>query len=421
MSEASGGVRVAPEPRLERARLLGIFASWRLQAYGYTLAAFYLACLVYVYWLGAWLVNPSGVPVYHDFTNIWVAGTQALHGNAAAVYDQAAQMKAQEALVGAGHAVFSNWPYPPIYLLFLAPLGALSYVPAFITWQLVTLLGCVLAVYVIVQRREAIALVLASPFAICNILTGQSGFVTAMLLGASLLFLKNRPVLAGVFIGCLVYKPQFGILLPLALVAASEWRAFVSAAVTVLILTGASILAFGSGPWVAFPEQLVAQAIGTVFGNTSNEWGYFQTVYGLIRYLDLGPALAWLAQGLATSGTAVILWFVWRSSVRYALKAAALSAAALIATPYAYGYDLTAIVIPFAFLASDQLDRGMLKGEQTIMLGLFAASFSVLLAAGRSPIGVLITLMLFYLILRRAFGDLRRFAAGHGLLCTSDA
>ena len=163
MSEASGGVRVAPEPRLERARLLGIFASWRLQAYGYTLAAFYLACLVYVYWLGAWLVNPSGVPVYHDFTNIWVAGTQAMHGNAAAVYDQAAQMKAQEALVGAGHAVFSTWPYPPIYLLFLAPLGALSYVPAFITWQLVTLLGCVLAVYVIVQRREAIALVLASP------------------------------------------------------------------------------------------------------------------------------------------------------------------------------------------------------------------------------------------------------------------
>jgi len=155
---------------------------------------------------------------------------------------------------------------------------------------------------------------------------------------------------------------------------------------------------------MAFPGELAAQASGTVFGNASNQWGYFQTVYGLIRYLDHGPILAWLAQGLATSGTAVILWFVWRSSVRYPLKAATLSAAVLIATPYAFGYDMAAIVIPFAFLARDQIDRGMLKGEQTIMLGLFVASFSVLPAAGRSPIGALITLMLFYLILRRAFG-----------------
>ena len=410
-----GSDRVGPEPRPEAPRLLGIFASWRLQAYGYTLATFYAACMVYVYWLGAWLVSARGVPLYHDFTNIWVAATEALHGKAAAVYDQAAQMKAQEALVGAGQAVFSTWPYPPIYLLFLAPLGALSYVPAFITWQSATLLGCVAVLYFIVHRREAIALVLASPFTVCNVLTGQSGFVTTTLLGGSLLFLDRRPVLAGVFIGCLTYKPQFGILLPLALAAANQWRAFVSTAVTALILTGASIAAFGTGPWIAFPEQLAAHAGGTVFGSATNEWGYFQTVYGLIRYLDGGPALAWLAQGLTTSGIAVIVWLIWRSPVRYPLKAATLSAAALIATPYAFGYDLAAIAIPFAFLARDQIDRGLLKGEQVILLGLFAASVLVLPTAGRLPIAALIMLTLFCLISRRALGDLRSRAALLGL------
>jgi glycosyl transferase family 87 len=407
------GVGVDVRGQLPSLRLLSVFASWRLQAYGYTLAAFYVACLVYVYCLGLWLVNPSGVPLYHDFTNIWVAATQAFHGKAAAVYDQAAQLKAQEALVGAGQAVFSTWPYPPIYLLFLAPLGALSFVPAFMTWQLATLLGCLVVIYFIVRRPEAIALTLASPFTVCNVLTGQSGFVTTMLLGAALLFFERRPALAGVFIGCLTYKPQFGILLPLALAAANQWRAFVSAAITALLLTGASIGVFGTGPWLAFPEELAAQASGSVFGNASNQWGYFQTVYGLIRYLDGGSALAWLAQGLATSSIAVIVWLVWRSSVRYPLKAAALSAAALIATPYAFGYDLAAIVIPFAFLARDQIDRGLLKGEQTIMLGLFAASFLVLPTAGRLPIGALIMLTLFYLISRRAFGDLRGSASPH--------
>ena len=415
MSELSRRLSLGADVRKKSPRPLGIFASWRLQAYGYTLATFYIGCLVYVYWLGAWLVSASGVPLYHDFTNIWVAATEALHGKAAAVYDQAAQMKAQEALVGAGQAVFSTWPYPPIYLLFLAPLGALSYVPAFITWQLATLLGCVVVVYFIVHRREAIALVLASPFTLCNVLTGQSGFVTTTLLGGSLLLLERRPVLAGVFIGCLTYKPQFGILLPLALAAANQWRAFVNAAITALILTGVSIAAFGTGPWIAFPEELAAQASGTIFGNATNEWGYFQTVYGVIRYLDGGPALAWLGQGLATSGIAVVVWLIWRSSVRYPLKAATLSAAALIATPYAFGYDLAAIAIPFAFLARDQIDRGLLKGEQVILLGLFAASVSVLPTAGRLPIAALIMLTLFCLISRRALADLRRPAALLGL------
>ena len=31
-------------------------------------------------------------------------------------------------------ALFSNWPYPPIYFLILAPLAALPYVAAFLTW-----------------------------------------------------------------------------------------------------------------------------------------------------------------------------------------------------------------------------------------------------------------------------------------------
>ena len=54
-----------------------------------------------------------------------------------------------------------------------------------------------------------------------------------------------------------------------------------------------------------------------------------------------------------------------------------LSAAALIATPYAFAYDLAAIAIPVAFLASDQIRCGLLRGEQTIMIALFGAILGV--------------------------------------------
>jgi hypothetical protein len=68
-----------------------------------------------------------------------------------------------------------------------------------------------------------------------------------------------------------------------------------------------------------------------------------------------------------TLAMAIIVWFVWRSRERYALKAAARSAAvrsaaALVATPYAFAYDLAAIAVPVAFLAKDQIACGLLRG-----------------------------------------------------------
>jgi arabinofuranan 3-O-arabinosyltransferase len=388
-------------------RLLGILATWRLQAYGYTFAAAYAAFFIYVHWIRLWLVNGQGAPVYHDFTCAFVAGWLALHGQTAAIYSPMEFAKIQEALVGPEPELFSVWPYPPTYFLILAPLALLPYLAAFLIWDLLTLLACIAAVYLIVQQRPAIALVLASPFTAWNFLLGQSGFLTASLIGASLLLLDRRPVLAGVFIGCLTYKPQFGILLPVALAAANHWRAFASSASTSALLAGASIAAFGTGPWEAFPRELLAQAgvnlfVGPGQEGDSGQWGVVQTVYGLVRYLNGSAVLAWLAHGVTTFGTTATVWLVWRSSVRYALKAAALSAGVLIATPYAFAYDLAAIVIPVAFLARDQIFYGLLRGEQTIMVALFAAGLLIIPTIGRAPVGAVILLTLLALILRRA-------------------
>jgi hypothetical protein len=78
-----------------------------------------------------------------------------------------------------------------------------------------------------------------------------------------------------------------------------------------------------------------------------------------------------------------------------------LSASVLIATPYAFATDLAAMVIPAAFLASDQIRCGLLKGEQTVMIALFGASFAILVAAGSAPLGPFIMITLLSLILRR--------------------
>jgi hypothetical protein len=273
------------------------------------------------------------------------------------------------------------------------------------------LIGCVAVVYLIVRRRAAIALTLAAPFSAWNFLAAQNGFLTASLLGASLLFLERRPVLAGVFVGCLTYKPQYGILFPVALVASRQWRAIASAAVTAAVLVAASIALFGADVWAAFPHGFAVQGELSLGADPDSNWGYLQTAYGLIRSLHGPTQLAWLVQGLVTLGGAVTVWIIWRSRVCYELKAATLSAAALLATPYAFAYDMAAIVIPAAFLATDQLRRGLLGGEKTMWILLFGAPLAVLVTLGDNaggttfggtPVCLFAAFMLFCVILRRA-------------------
>ena len=382
--ELIDGPDSSPEPLLDLQppRLLGIFLAWRLRAYSGAVAVIYAFVFSQLYRFGGWVISSSGVPIYSDFSTAWVVGVQALQGQVAPLYDPAKFLEIQTALLGAQKFFYPNWPYPPIFSLVMAPFGLLPYFWSFVTWTSTTLLGGIVVVYMIVRLSPAIPLVLASPFTLWNILAGQNGFLTASLLGALLLSLERQPILAGIFIGCLTYKPQFGIMLPVALVAAKQWRAVASAVATAALLAAVSVAAFGASAWEAFPRGLLQQ-FGVVFEaeglpDSAATWGYLQTVYGLIRYLHGGAALAWFGQGLMTLCAAIVVWFAWRSPTRYSLQAAILSTAALLASPYAFAYDMAAVAIPVAFLAKDQMRCGMLRGEQTILLTLFCTILALL-------------------------------------------
>ena len=77
----------------------------------------------------------------------------------------------------------------------------------------------------------------------------------------------------------------------------------------------------------------------------------------------------------------------------------------------AFAYDMAVIAIPAAFLVSDQIRCGLLKGEQTVMVGLFAALIIGLVALrdppggvtfGGIPIGPIVVVTVLGLTLRRA-------------------
>ncbi len=364
-----------------------IFNSAWLATFGAALAILYLIYLAILYRAGNWIVDKAGAPIYTDFGCGWAAATAALRGQAAALADPVAFAKIQSIMFPNARDFYPNWPYPPTFLLLLAPFTLLPYLSAFIAFDVVTLAGLLAVVHRILRRPAAIALALAAPFTAWNFLAAQNGFLTGALTGAGLLFLERRPVLAGVFIGCLTYKPQFGILFPLALAAAQEWRAIAAATLTALALAAMSAGLFGSGAWAIFPHELVAQSGLNFMTGADGNWGYLQSVYGFARRLHSPTGVAWAAHGAVAAALAGIVWRLWRSPLCYRLKAASLAAAAVLATPYAFAYDMAALAVPAAFLAADQLERGLLPGDKAVWIVLFGAPLALLVTLGDNPGG----------------------------------
>ena len=115
-----------------------------------------------------------------------------------------------------------------------------------------------------------------------NLGHGHNGFLTAALIGAALVSLDRRPLLAGVLIGLIAYKPQLGILFPLVLAATGRWRSFAAAAATIAALALITTLAFGVSVWDAFLASThFTRIIVLEAGETG--WHKIQSVFSLVR------------------------------------------------------------------------------------------------------------------------------------------
>ncbi|MCC7045357.1 MAG: DUF2029 domain-containing protein [Alphaproteobacteria bacterium] len=323
---------------------------------------------------GFWLVDKEGRGVPTDFLNVWAAGRLVLDGQPAAAYDWAVHERVEYAGVGYDFGGYYGWHYPPAFLFVAAALALLPYAPALVAWMALTLPLYMLAIRRILGDGVGYLAACAFPAALWNTAVGQNGFLTAALFGAALWILPTRPALAGLCFGLLTYKPQFGLLIPIALVAGGHWRAIAVTAATGLALHGISWIAFGTESFAAFLANM-AQTNQAVLGEGRAHLDKMQSLYGMLRALGAPATAAWSAQAALSLAAAIAVAAAWRTRLPHALKAAALAAGALLASPYVYVYDQVLLAVAIAFLLRDRLAAG-LRPIQWIALA--AASLLIL-------------------------------------------
>ena len=375
----------------------------RLWAIALLLAS--LAAVLYILATAEGLNDYQGRPIGTDFSNVYAAGSYVLEGRPEAPFDSPTQHAREREIFGVA-TPFYGWHYPPFFLFVAALLAVLPYLPALALWQGATLAFYLLCIRAIVGREKRnlwLLLAIAYPAVFINLGHGHNGFLTAALMGFALVLLDRRPVVAGILFGLLAYKPQFGLLIPLVLIATERWKTFAAAAATVGMLALAATLAFGPQVWpaffasTAFTREVVLEA-----GNTG--WHRIQTVFSWVRMWGGPIPLAYTVQMLVTLALSIGVVWLWRSGTSMAIKASGLIIASLLATPYSLDYDLMALAPAIAFWASEGISRGFRSWEKTTLAAIWivplvARSFA---EATLIPLTAPLLLAAFVLLLRRA-------------------
>jgi arabinofuranan 3-O-arabinosyltransferase len=367
----------------------------RLAMIGLGVCLGYLVALAGLFVRHQWMIDAAGHPMPSDFLEIWSAGRLALQGAALSAYDGRLQHAAEAAAVSHDFKGFYNWSYPPSFLFPAAAIAALPYALAFAAWIAGGLALHGFSIAAITRRPAAMAVAFASPWALACALVGQNGFITAGLIGLTLATMEKRPVLSGLLLGLLTYKPQFGLLFPLVLLLSGRWKVFAFAAISALGLLVLSVAVFGVGVLPAFLHEL-PESSRSLITNGDAGWGKLQSVYGLARCLGASDLAGWIAQGLMITACVVSVGMVWRGGAPFTLKAASLAVATALVTPYVFAYDLVVLAVPVAFVwRQHAFDRLELLGLVLVALAAVPFAFTSV------PSGLFASLIVAAIVARR--------------------
>ena len=177
----------------------------------------------------------------------------------------------------------------------------MPYAVSFLVWIGATLALYAAAIARIARDRGAALIACAAPATLACAMVGQNGFLSAALIAGVLLQLEARPLLAGLLLGLLTYKPHFGLLFPIALIFGGYWRVVLCRRrprrCAILVLS-----------WLITPDSLAAFVahMGNMSANflTEGSAGFYkqQSLYGLLRMLGVGDHARVCGPGPAAAG-----------------------------------------------------------------------------------------------------------------------
>jgi len=263
-----------------------------------------------------------------DYSCFW-AGAKTALSDPARIYDFQHTTELQAWPLGPGR--LRPYIYPPTALFIFLPFALPDYWTGYLLWVVLT--G---AFFVWAANRIGAPwwLVLIMPSLALVAYCGQVTFLVGGLVLAGLA-LRDRPVATGVLFGLAAcIKPQFMVLVPLALLAERRWRTILATAATGVVLCAAATLVWGVQTWTSWLAALL-RFNALIFHDRALTRDAI-TPYAALVATGHHGGWAYLLAPFAVA----LVWFGFRRTRDLPDRSLILFGATILVTPYAMNYEL---------------------------------------------------------------------------------
>jgi hypothetical protein len=376
--------------------------------------------VAWFYWPAGNGLDVTGHQIGRDFIGNWSGPQLAFGGELAVLFD----LDGYHAAIGRlfGHPLpFHNWGYPLFTLPAFWPLAQLPYFWALAVWTVglfALFAGVTLSQVERPLRGYGLVALALAPACLINAVGGQNGFLSAALLIGGVLNIDRRPLLAGALFGLLTFKPHLGLVVPFVLLALAAWRTIAAASVTAVVLVAVTIPLFGIEPWRLYLEVTGAYQAALLERFSGFYTIMMASVFAGARTLGLPYAAAMAIQVAVAVPVLVSLCWAVRRTADPCLRAMLVACAAILVSPYAFNYDLTALSAGLIWLLAGRLPWRPEYAAVYLLAWIAPAAVMYLSMAG---LGVmpLVLIALYAVMVREALSGNARIAdpagAGHGM------
>jgi Glycosyltransferase family 87 len=335
-----------------------LWTARRLRAHGLIIAL----CLWPVYtWNMATpgLLDRSGNFKGTDFLHFYTQGSLALAHRGADLYDSEAQSRLAGARVRAAKGIRYLPLYPPQVSIFFAPFAALTYPSALIAWLVFNFIIYGVCCYLVwrvcpnLRDYKMIVLILAIAYpAFWHLIAW--GQTSALALGCfTLTFFALRAqhkFLAGLAIGCLIFKPQLALASAIIFVVTLEWRVIAGALCSSIAQLSIAWLYYGPGPLRVWIRTLISvPQFLPRFEPRIYQTHSLRTFWMMLVPWPHASFALYIISALAVAALSI---GCWRSHAALALRYSALLLPTVLLAPHLTVYDLV-ILAPAFLLLSD--------------------------------------------------------------------
>lgn len=346
------------KPLFRVASLSAKLTQRRLRAHAALLAICLWGTIAFEYSVPG-IFDRAGNIKFQDFLQFPISASLIAQGRADQLYNDQVLAHEVHAIVGRDSRVFLQYFHGPQVPLLFIPLSSLPFLTQAAIWAAISVAIYFTCVWLVWKQCAALrsqpTLVVLSALAYPPLfhffVRGQlSALVLACFTVSYFAFAAHRDWLAGATLGCLAFKPQFLVAIPLVLLFAQAWKAAVgllSSTAAQLILTS---IYFGRPVMQAYFTRLLHSGANPSSTELTFSAIQMHSLYSFSEILIPWHPGVWALYLTCSFAMIALAAAIWKSSSPLPLRFAALSLAAVLVNPHIYVYDLLALAPVFLLL-----------------------------------------------------------------------